>query len=156
VKLPIDDYIRENRGTYTDDAIREQLLRAGYPHGAIVDAFRRSGQKAELSPAARRSWLLFLGYAVGLFVVVFLVFAYLSDMQERTYGVGRVVFAVAMLIGLTLAVLLVRRSRAFALGLSSGVATAVLVPFVIVVIIAGLCVVSTNPVFFFPGPGTYR
>jgi ABC-type spermidine/putrescine transport system permease subunit II len=98
-----------------------------------------------------RRWRLFLGYTIGLFAVVFALFVWGSNMGERTYGIGLGVWVISMMAGLALAIAIVRRNRAFAFGLTGGALTALLVPFIIVFIIAGLCVLSTNPTFF-PAP----
>ena len=46
----IDDYIKRNRGTYTDQAIRDNLEAAGHEPAAIDQAFARVGVAA---PAAQ-------------------------------------------------------------------------------------------------------
>ena len=38
---PMDDYIRQNRGRYTDEAIREQLIVAGHDPAAINEVWGR-------------------------------------------------------------------------------------------------------------------
>ena len=139
-------YIRENRERYTDDAIRKQLVEAGHPPGLVDDAFRTVRTEAPQQRDPRR-WRLFLGYAIGLFAAVFALLVWGSDMVRQTYGIGAAVLLVVMLLGLGLAVLIVRRNRSFAVGLSSGVVTALLVPFLVVVVIAGLCVYATGPTF---------
>jgi peptidoglycan/LPS O-acetylase OafA/YrhL len=146
-------YIRENRGTYTDDAIREQLRKAGNQDWAINDAFKRADRQDIEERRDPRRWWLFVGYAVGLFVLVFALFAFASDMQQKTYGIGTAVLGVTMVLGLITALVVVRRNRDFALGISSGVVTALIVPFVVLFLIAGLCVATTNPTFF-PASGS--
>lgn len=46
----IDDYIRTNRGTYTDDAIRDTLVSAGHDRLAVDAAFRRVGYGPAWNP----------------------------------------------------------------------------------------------------------
>jgi hypothetical protein len=75
----IDDYIKANRGTYTDEAIRQNLLAAGHDSAAIDEAFGRLGpvDGSTTTQAARPSnetsglvvfaWILFmLGGILGL------------------------------------------------------------------------------------------
>lgn len=74
----IDEYIRNNRGTYTDEAIRATLISAGHDPADIGEAFRRVGVAAPQAGAARPAvkgmsallafaWLLFvLGGIIGL------------------------------------------------------------------------------------------
>lgn len=65
----IDDYIRANRGTYTDEAIRETLVSAGHDRLAVEAAFRRVGFGPDWNPAAEppgagglmaEAWSLFI------------------------------------------------------------------------------------------------
>jgi hypothetical protein len=75
----IDDYIKAYRGTYTDEAMRENLLAAGHELAAIDEAFMRAGplDGSTTTQAARASsetsglvvfaWILFvLGGILGL------------------------------------------------------------------------------------------
>ena len=39
----IDDYVRTNRGTYTDEAIRDTLVSAGHDPAAVDSALAASG-----------------------------------------------------------------------------------------------------------------
>lgn len=47
----IDEYIRANRGRYTDDAIRDTLVAAGHDRLAVDAAFRRVGFGPDWNPA---------------------------------------------------------------------------------------------------------
>jgi hypothetical protein len=143
-------YIRENRGTYTDDAIRQLLIGAGHAQRAVDAGFREVERREIQEKRDPNRWRLFLGYAIGLFAAVFALVVWGSNMVSRTYGLGLPIWIVFMVIGLVLSIAIVRRNRAFALGLSGGVLTALLVPFVIVFLIAGLCVYTTSPTFFPP------
>ena len=64
----IEDYIKANRGTYTDQAIRENLVAAGHEPAAIDQAFARLGVVA---PAAqpRKPATGLVTFAWSLFMV---------------------------------------------------------------------------------------
>jgi len=72
----IDDYIRVNRGTYTDDAIREMLITVGHEPAAIEEGFRRLGLEPAWNPMPdpgpatgliAEAWILFtIGGLLGL------------------------------------------------------------------------------------------
>lgn len=47
----IDDYIRANRGSYTDEAIRDNLVAAGHDPLAVEAAIRRIGSGTAWNPA---------------------------------------------------------------------------------------------------------
>jgi hypothetical protein len=71
----IDDYIKANRGTYTDQAIRDNLVAAGHQPAAIDQAFERLGVEASAGQPRKPAtglvtfaWILFvLGGLFGLF-----------------------------------------------------------------------------------------
>lgn len=48
----IDEYVRANRGTYTDEAIREALIGVGHDPATIEAAFRRLGFEPVWNPIA--------------------------------------------------------------------------------------------------------
>jgi hypothetical protein len=72
----IDDYIRANRGTYNDEAIRDTLIAAGNDPSAIEAAFRRLGFEPAWNPIpdpgpatglVTEAWILLtIGGLVGL------------------------------------------------------------------------------------------
>lgn len=67
----IDEYIRNNRASYTDEAIRGTLVAAGHDSAEIDDAFRRLGSAApqwDASTVGAGSSAL-VGLAWGLFIV---------------------------------------------------------------------------------------
>ncbi len=50
----IDDYIRANRSTYTQEAIRDNLVAAGHDPAAVDGRVRRVGLGTRLEPGASR------------------------------------------------------------------------------------------------------
>jgi hypothetical protein len=147
----IASYIRDNRATYTDDAIRERLRAAGHPGSAIDDAFAMIRANDRNSPPAQRRWRLALGYTTALFVLTFLVFAFFSGVGSGMFG-GLVlaILAIALFGGLMVSLVALRWNRDVIVAGSTGAIAVLLVPFVVVVIIGGLCIYSMNPSF--PGP----
>ena len=65
----IDEYIRTNRGTYTDEAIRDTLMGAGHDLADIEAAFQRLGFEPKWNPIPdpgpatgliAEAWILFI------------------------------------------------------------------------------------------------
>lgn len=157
-------YIVRYRGTYTREAITRALEGAGHPRAEIDAAWAsvESGvlpppPPGEPEPAAwevegetrerglvRRGlsrpsfWVTFLGYIAALAAVPFLLGA-LGTPE------GGALFALAWLLGgLVAAIILVvrRRDSPVALALGSALLLVAVLPFVLIVILAGICVVQ--------------
>ena len=140
-------YIVENRGTYTRDAIRRQLVDAGHDPAEIDETWRALESGEARVTLSRRFWLGFLTYVILLYGLTFLAFEYVSTLSEDTYGVGTMILFLMLVVGLIISVALVHRNRPVMLGLAGGLLTAILLPFVVLVIISGLCVVVARPSF---------
>ena len=150
-------YIAENRERYTREAIDGHLLNAGHTRGDIDAAWSRLGGN-ERRPAsdARPSpsdgpafWPVFLGSVVAMYGITFLVYAgFFYRSSDEGYEVFAVIasgiFLVFLLLAAMISVALVRRNRSAAMGAASGLLTALVIPFVFLVIVAGLCTVITG------------
>ena len=63
----IDEYIRANRGRYTDEAIRKTLASAGHDPAAIEEAYRRVTAPRLATGLVTEAWVLLgVGGALGL------------------------------------------------------------------------------------------
>ena len=142
-------YIRENRGAYTNEAISRSLLDAGHDPAAIEAAWRvvESGE-VEASTARDRSivrtpsfWLTLLGYPAVLIGLVVLV-GYLGapEYAMLIFVAGLGIAGIAAL-GLVIA----QRRIAVAAGLGGALTLLVLTPFVLLVVVAGLCIAGMVP-----------
>lgn len=149
---PIREYIRANRERYTREAIDAKLKASDYPASDIDAAWqslrdedeRGSGDPAP-GPERRsfRSW--FLPYVIVLNLAVFSLFAFFSDL-----GGFLAILAVVLLLGALIGYAAVSRTgagRRAAQGITAGLAVALLVPFLITVVIAGVCIQTTRPAF---------
>jgi hypothetical protein len=139
-------YIRENRGAYTNEAISRNLLDAGHDP-ASVEAAWRAVESGELAASTARErtivrtpsfWLTLLGYPAVLIGLTVLV-GYLGALEYASllFVAGLGIAGIAAL-GLVIA----RRGIAVAAGLGGALTLLVLVPFVLLVIVAGICLVS--------------
>ena len=133
----ITDYIQRQRRRYTRDAIREQLLRRGYPPADVEEGFRLvetgyAPPKAELSLGF---WLAFIGFLVVLYGGTIAAIAFFTPLGAFAVPVLGVLLLVAAIV----AILLAATNRDAALGITSGIVVAFLIPFVFLVVIAGSC-----------------
>ena len=150
------EYIRQNRETYTREAITERLLSSGYEPEAIEEAWRTSTQEKS-APGARRFfhrqvfWLAILGAVAICYVIVgglyWMVVAMLGfDLLASGAAVYILAGAIGLLVGLLLAgALLIEHNRSVALGLAlSGLLGLIVVPVVAAAVFYGLCVAQLN------------
>lgn len=139
-------YISENRGRYTRDAITRALVRAGYDAAEVEAAWESVDPHVERGlPHRRQFWLPFILSVVAMYGMAAL--GYLLWTSSIGFDVDyfsmRVLLTV-LSIGAVLSILQVRLNRARAAGAASGILAALLIPFVVLVIISGICVVVTQ------------
>ncbi len=164
----IVQYIREHRGTYTREAIRQHLIEAGHapedvdaawaaveagqlpapPASDAVEVRPASiGQPAAAPglPPARRLvqspvfWLTLVIFVILVYVLPFVVAGMLPGQEGEA---GWSTFALLWLGGLIGGLLLARANRPVGMGLVFGFVGVILLPFVVVLIILGICIVA--------------
>ena len=154
----IVQYILEHRGTYTREAIRQHLIDAGHSP-AEVDAAWEAVESSQLPPTppgepsyeapvaasqdpmparARTDASMVRAPVFWLTLVGFVVVVYLSLVLFNTI----IASAVIWLGGFIAAFILARRNRPVAMGLALGATVAFLLPFVVVIILLGVCIVT--------------
>ncbi len=154
----IVEYIAQHRGLYTREAIDRTLRENGYAEAQIQEAWaavqsgsgsdapaqRRTGwggnsrEREPLSPGREmrtpRFWITFIGYLVGLWGLSALLFA----LNQPEIGIA---FHLLALIGAFIAsLLLLRRDPAVATALAAALLLVVVLPFIVLVIVAGICI----------------
>ena len=128
-------YITDNRDTYTREVITRRLIEAGHDPAEIEQAWEsiepRIVPRSEGGlPEDIAFW--FTVYVVVLYGLTFVVYA---------LGIGElaIILGIFLLLGAMISTRMVRSSTAVAKGAASGLLIAALIPFVLLVIIAGLC-----------------
>jgi hypothetical protein len=168
VNADVIDYIRQNRDTYTREAINEKLLAAGYSPGDIDESWelvesgaapapapgepKPSAGKGELPPPPHSGdglagnplfWSALLGLVVlsyGIPAAIVYLFADDSGPQTDVFTAVWVTFVALQLAALVGWLLLRNRNRPLAIGLLLGlVATLVGLPFAALFVFMGLC-----------------
>jgi hypothetical protein len=150
-------HFRQHQDRYTRHALDQAARTAGYSDNDAAAAWTlidmEDGGKA---PAARYATIARV-IVVALYVATFILFVGGSNMSARTYGVGVAVLAVTLLLVGGIALLIVGRSKVVSRDPLPALATLLAAPFILLVVVAGLCVATTGPSFFGPpafgGPG---
>ncbi len=145
----IKRYIEENQGTYTHKAIRRNLIQAGHDPAEVDEALRSLRPANKADPWSREHWRRFTAYVVGLYGLTFLVYSVgfyrlFADFEGALVIVVMMVFLVFLLVAAGISISLVRRSRRAAVDAAGGLVLALVIPFIFLVIVAGLCSVWTG------------
>ena len=154
-------YIKENRSRYTRAAIEAHLLKAGYSHTEIDASWPPDDQESPPLPQGRAFWRPFILSVTGMYGITFLVYAvsfYMGD-DIGIWPVISGILLVFLLLAAMISVDVVKRKRSAwssgtasssRAGVAGGILTALLIPFVFLIIVAGLCFALTGVPFTEP------
>jgi len=158
-QLSLETYLWSNRDKYTEAALASAAEAAGYAPeevaaAAQVVATRRADEAAARPVRARARRYVLVAYGL-----TWLIFAFLFLRPEppdsgfyRGSGPAALgVLAFMLFITLLLALAWVGRGRPSAAQAEGALGVMLAVPFVLLVIVAGLCVTTTRPLIFGPG-----
>ncbi len=141
-------YIAVNRERYTREAIDAHLLRAGHDWADIDAAWSQVGGEVRPSRSEDRAfWRAFLGSVGAMYGITFLVYAVGFRGGFDISGIFLVFLLVAALSSLGPSVALARQYRSAGRGVVGGLLIALVIPFVFLVIVAGLCTALTGAPF---------
>ncbi len=140
----IADFISANRGKYTRDAIRQQLIDAGYSPEAIDATWviLDTPDPDEAGVAGEGFWGRFFQFLIGLNVAVFLLVALTTGMLAAAAQGGFAlagVFAVALGIGALISWGIVAAVGPEKLGRTSALVIGGIVPILFALLIGGSC-----------------
>jgi hypothetical protein len=140
----IADFISANRGKYTREAIRQQLIDTGYSPEAIdaTWAILDTPDPDEAAVAGEGFWGRFFLFLIGLNVAVFLLVALSTGMLSAGQGGGFAlagVFGVALGIGALISWGIVAAVGPEKLGQTSATVIGGLVPILFALLIGGSC-----------------
>ncbi len=134
-------YITENREQYTREAIDAHLLTAGHSRAEIDAAWSRLGEEHRTASDDRAFRRAFLTSVAAMYGITFLVYAVGFPL------VISAILLIALFLAALISVALVGRSRSARRGVAGGLLTALVIPFVFLVIVAGLCTALTGAPF---------
>jgi hypothetical protein len=134
-------WFRANGARYTPEALARAARDGGYSEAEIEAAVARGGDAAlGRSTRTRAAWVL-----AGLYLATFLVLVVPTTMTTSTYGLGPIILALLLgPIGL-LFFLRIRRGRSIPAATLAGFTSLLAVPVVLLLIVAGICVVTVPP-----------
>ena len=152
----LESHFRRHSGGYTRFALEQAARTAGYSENDIAAAWSgidmEEGGKAPAGRAAAIARFVIL----VLYLATFALFVGGSDLSQRTYGVGVAILAVTLVITGIISLLVVGRAKVVSRNPSAAIAGLLALPFILLFIVAGLCVATTGPTFFaspgVPGP----
>jgi hypothetical protein len=144
-------YLREHGRAYTREALGASLQEQGFSGRDVEAAWARyRAEQAEPRGAGRdlrgRASIILLVAFVGTWAVLSLPM--LTGSSLSSYGAGTVATAIlTFLLGVVLVASLsaVRRSRRLERGVEGALVAILAVPFVLLFVVAGLCVATVNP-----------
>jgi hypothetical protein len=136
-------YVRSNRDRFTEDALRRAAQEAGYDASEIDAAFKAAVATAAIpSDAPRRSTPLVIAVAIGYLVVVYLGLAAVAS----NWSDGLIWVLAAVLLVSAIAWIALRDDRpSLSAGIGWGLILSLAAPFVIVLAVLGICVVTGYP-----------
>jgi hypothetical protein len=134
----LDAYLKEHGEHFTPDALREAAIEAGYAAEEVDAAMSRQRTRQALEPIRSRARIIVLA-AYGLVWLAFAV-AFLANPNSYNYGqLLLLILTVAMVIILLPALLWVGRLRTDASRKGRALVILLVVPVVLLVGVAGLC-----------------
>jgi hypothetical protein len=139
----IADFISANRGKYTREAIRQQLIDAGYGPEAIdaTWAILDTPDPDEAAVAGEAFWGRFALIVIGLNLVVLLLVGLATGMLAnlQAYSVVLIVLAIALAIGALISWAIVAAVGPEKLGRTTAMVIGVVVPLLFALLIGGSC-----------------
>lgn len=141
----LSEYFEAGADRYTPDALRRAATESGFSPMEVQEAYARAAERrraAEVTrPIRRRArWIVLAAY--GLTYLAFAV-AFLGDgINQYSFEIGGLV-VLAMVLGVALF-----PSLRWARSRGSTLLAMLVVPFVLLVAISGLCFASTGPTYF--------
>lgn len=141
-------YFVEHADRYTPDALRQAASEAGFSPDEIDEAYGRAATRQRDDQASRpirrrARWIVLAAYGLvyAAFAVAFMTVAYRSGAGIIAIMILTVVLGVALLVS----VVWVNARRPSAEHLQGALWTMLLVPFVLLVGVAGVCLAGTQP-----------
>ena len=146
---PIVEYIRANRTSYTRDAMRDRLIDAGHDPAAVDAALEADAKAATALPPS--SWveqnlrLVTALLVVAAYVGMWIVFALLTNWDAPGYvTVTTWVFSAVLGLFGIVSLVYVGMTKRLTAGGEAAIVGAMIIPIVLLLILAGLCVPFTR------------
>ena len=143
-------YIRGHREVYTPEALAEGLRGAGYPEPVIREAFAAELAARPVEPVvvrdlrARAAAIVIVGFLAVWAVLAIPLMVVPAQPYYFRQGAAGILTVILLVIGLlTLAV--ISDSKRLRNGAEGALAAILVIPFLLLFIVAGICVVTEQP-----------
>ncbi len=144
----LERHFRLHGGRYTRFALEQVARSAGYSDNDIAAAWSlidmEEGGTAPAASSARTARMVIL----VLYFATFALFVVGSNMPAMTYGLGVPILAVTLVIVGGISLLIVGRAKVVSRNPAAALTSLLALPFILLVIVAGLCFATTGPTFF--------
>lgn len=153
----IADYIHANRHRYTRDALRQQLVEAGYEPGEIDATWAALDAPDADTTAGEAFWGRFWLFLVGANLVVFLIVGLLTGLfgaPGQGSSVLAVILAIALGIGALISWGVVAATGPTKLGRGTALAIGAVIPLLFALLIGGSCYALVGSIGPPPPPPT--
>lgn len=151
----IADYISQNRHRYTREAIRQQLIDAGYEARDIDETWATLDAPDADDVAGERFWgrfgLIVVGLNVGVFLAVGLLTGMLQALPDGSF-VLVAILGIALAIGALVAWAIVAAATPSRLGRTTALVIGVTIPLVVALLVGGACYALVGAVGLPPPP----
>jgi hypothetical protein len=142
------NHFRTYAGTHTTESLGRAAMAAGYSHEEVLAAIARVEASFAAAEASAPKRALAQRAILAAYGVTYLVLAVALLTQRNAYGYGSIaLFILTVVLGLALllSMLWARRSRWVDQGTSVNIAVILSLPVILLVLVAGSCVVTTFP-----------
>ena len=137
--VSLEEYIAENRSSFTPEALRDAAAAAGYSRAEIDAAFAHLGESPGAGPVrAKARTIILLAYGITFVVLS-------AGMITNSGGGGIVILGPSLGLFLLLSLFMIRRRNDDATRLGLALGGLLAVPLIFLVIIAGLCLATGLP-----------
>jgi hypothetical protein len=137
----IEKYIWANRATYSREAITAELLKQGYSEADINTAWKALSNENSGIVKRREFWNILYAFLLGVPLVDGLIALFVKVLAgfNTAFSLSLFLFIAALLIGLNISIYLWQKKPVIARGLLAGVLLSLVLPFIPVIIIGGIC-----------------
>jgi len=144
----LSEYFQAGAERYTPEALRQAASEAGFSQGEIDEAYGRTTKRQrdeELSRPlrTRAQWIVLAAF--GLVYAVFFVAFLGYDDRYAAGTISLIILTVVLGVALLISIQWVRGRRPSAEQLQGAMFTMLVLPLVLLVSVAGLCIATTQP-----------
>lgn len=140
-------YLEKYHGRFTDEALTDSLVKAGYPADAVRDGFNYVAEREASAPVRGRARRIVIAlYVLGYVALVVGMFANTGYLAGVVALYGSAILTFVLGIAFVIALDWVGRRRVEISNLSGALPVLVSVPVVLWLVVTGVCIATGAPV----------